>query len=843
MAGKEQYVSVGGHRLKLSNLDKVLYPETGTTKGEVIDYYARVANVLIPYSRNRPATRKRWVHGVGTADEPGQMFFQKNLDDATPDWVTRRTLAHSDHDNDYPLVNNIATLTWLAQIAALEIHVPQWRFGAADDKGYAERKNPDRLVLDLDPGPGTGLAECAEVARFAREILTGMGLEPMPVTSGSKGIHLYAALDESQSSDTVSAVAHELARALEADHPDLVVSDMKKSLRDGKVLVDWSQNSANKTTIAPYSLRGRSRPMVAAPRTWRELASPTLEQLDFQQVLDRIEKRGDVLEPLRKGEAGSLDLGDAEESVRDRLHTYRSMRDAAKTPEPVPADRPEASDGRSFVIQEHHARALHYDFRLEHDGVLVSWALPKGVPTDPGKNHLAVQTEDHPLEYGSFEGSIPKGEYGAGTVSIWDSGVVATHKWREGKEIIVTLQGEQHGTRTYALIHTGGSKGNQWLIHLMDHEPDYGEQTTGSTNPRAAAKKTAPRKKAAARTAKPENSSLVPSPMLASLGNEAAFVAANGRDSGGTDSGGENEWAFEMKWDGVRVIAVVESGDIRLLSRTGKDVTAAYPELADLRTAIGDADGRFVLDGEVVALNAAGRPDFQALQPRMSLSNEREVAAAREATPVTYLVFDVLEAEGKSTVRRSYDDRRALLAEVIHPSGAVQVPAAFEGDLESALDSSRQLGLEGVMAKLRSASYSPGKRTDAWVKLKHHRAQEVVVAGWRPGTGRRASRIGSLLLGVPDGEQLRYVGRVGTGFTEKQLDEILADLKKTARVTSPLIDVPDADARDANWVRANRVAEVEFAEWTTTGRLRQPSWRGWRPDKTVDDVRVEVAET
>jgi len=227
----------------------------------------------------------------------------------------------------------------------------------------------------------------------------------------------------------------------------------------------------------------------------------------------------------------------------------------------------------------------------------------------------------------------------------------------------------------------------------------------------------------------------------------------------------------------------------------------------------------------------------------MSLSNEREVAAAREATPVTYLVFDVLEAEGKSTVRRSYDDRRALLAEVIHPSGAVQVPAAFEGDLESALDSSRQLGLEGVMAKLRSASYSPGKRTDAWVKLKHHRAQEVVVAGWRPGTGRRASRIGSLLLGVPDGEQLRYVGRVGTGFTEKQLDEILADLKKTARVTSPLIDVPDADARDANWVRANRVAEVEFAEWTTTGRLRQPSWRGWRPDKTVDDVRVEVAET
>ena len=840
MAGKEQYVSVGGHRLRISNLDKVLYPETGTTKAEVLDYYARVATVLIPYARNRPATRKRWVHGVGTADDPGQMFFQKNLDDSTPDWVTRRTVKHSDHDNDYPLVNNIATLTWLAQIAALEIHVPQWRFGAPDAHGIAERKNPDRLVLDLDPGPGTGLAECAEVARLARSILTDMGLDPMPVTSGSKGIHLYAALDGSQSSENVSAVAHELARALEADHPDLIVSDMKKSLREGKVLVDWSQISANKTTITPYSLRGRSRPMVAAPRTWRELSSPTLDQLDFRQVLDRIDKRGDVLEPLRKGEAGSLDLGDADESVRDRLHTYRSMRDAAKTPEPVPAERPETSTGKSFVIQEHHARALHYDFRLEHDGVLVSWALPKGPPVDSGKNHLAVQTEDHPLEYGTFEGTIPKGEYGAGTVSIWDSGTFALHKWREGKEVIVTVQGEQRGTHTYALIHTGGSKGNQWLIHLMDHEPDYGEQSNAT--PATTAKKDTQATKAT--TSRP-----IPSPMLATLGAEDAFVAAHGRgaseqppDESADHEPAADEWAYEMKWDGVRIIAAIESGDIRLRSRTGKDVTATYPELADLTKALRtDATGRVVLDGEVVALNAVGRPDFQALQPRMSLSNANEVAAARARTPVTFLVFDVLELDGKSVARRSYDERRKLLEAAVTPTGAIQVPAAFEGDLEAALDSSRQLGLEGVMAKLRGASYSAGKRTDAWVKLKHHRAQEVVVAGWRPGTGRRANRIGSLLLGVPDGDRLRYVGRVGTGFTEKQLDEILDQLAKTRRKTSPLVDVPAVDARDANWVRADRVAEVEFAEWTTTGRLRQPSWRGWRPDKTLDDVRVELA--
>src|SRR6187431_1163757 len=209
MATKET-VSLDGHRITLTNLDKVMYPETGTTKGDVLAYLAEIAPVLIPHAANRPATRKRWVHGTG-----GEMFFQKNLDDSTPTWVKRRSIQHSDHVNEYPLVNDLATLTWLGQIAALEIHVPQWQFGRT-----GVQKNPDRFVLDFDPGEGVGLAECAEVARFARTILTGMGLDPMPVTSGSKGIHLYAALDGTQTSEQVSAVAHELARILEGERPD-----------------------------------------------------------------------------------------------------------------------------------------------------------------------------------------------------------------------------------------------------------------------------------------------------------------------------------------------------------------------------------------------------------------------------------------------------------------------------------------------------------------------------------------------------------------------------------------------------------------------------------------------
>lgn len=286
-------VTIGGHAVTLTNREKVMYPATGTSKGDVVDYYTAIAAVMIPHCADRPATRKRWVHGVGTAAEPGEVFFQKNLDDSAPEWVRRASLAHADHTNSYPLVNDVATLVWLAQIAALEIHVPQWRFDAA-----GRQLNPDRLVLDLDPGEGVPLADCAEVALLARSALQGRGFDPVPVTSGSKGIHLYAALDGSRSSDDIAETAHELARSLEAEHPDDIVSTVSRELRPGKVFIDWSQNRDSKTTVAPYSLRGREHPMVAAPRSWRELAAPGLRQLDYRETLSRVRRRGDPLAQL-----------------------------------------------------------------------------------------------------------------------------------------------------------------------------------------------------------------------------------------------------------------------------------------------------------------------------------------------------------------------------------------------------------------------------------------------------------------------------------------------------------------------------------------------------------------
>ena len=806
MSATKQVVSVGGQRLTLTNLDKVLYPETGTTKGEVLDYYASIAHVLIPHSRARPATRKRWVNGVGTDEHPGEMFFQKNLDDSTPDWIPRGTIEHKNHSNDYPLVNNLATLTWFGQIAALEIHVPQWRFART-----GEVKNPDRLVLDLDPGEGAGLQECAEVAREARAILRDMGLDPMPVTSGSKGIHLYAALDGRQTSDEVSAVAHELARALEAAHPDLIVSDMKKELRRGKVLVDWSQNNGSKTTITPYSLRGRSHPMVAAPRTWRELASPSLAQLDFQEVLRRVKRRGDPLADLVKGHLDAL------EPTTDRLATYRRKRDASKTPEPVPSEAAQPTEGQSFVIQEHHARRLHYDFRLEHDGVLVSWALPKGVPTSKTENHLAVQTEDHPLAYGSFEGTIPAGEYGGGEVSIWDAGSYELEKWRDGKEVIATLTGTKPSglgePRRFALIHTGGGgrAENNWLIHLMDPVQQPGPSHPGPSHPVA---KQAPL-----------------SPMLATLGT-AESVRADDSPAG---------WAFEMKWDGIRAIARVEGGAVRLTSRNGNDLTRSFPDIAEAVAHSIDASVDCVLDGEIVALDSRGRPDFGRLQGRMKLTKKAEVERAIDQTRAHYFVFDALERGSESLVSRDYDFRREALEEIVQTdaSSLVQCPPAYEGDLDEALAASAELHLEGVVAKKRDSTYRSGKRSPAWVKLKLHKTQEVVVVGWRPGAGRRANTIGSLLLAVPQDGALRYAGRVGTGFSERDLADLQAKFSRMERKTSPAEDVPAADARDAHWVTPSDVGEVEFAEWTTTNRLRQPVWRGWRVDKKPDDVVIE----
>lgn len=736
-------------KVTLTNADKVLYPATGTTKSDVFGYYTTIAPVMIPHIAGRPATRKRWPDGVG---QPA--FFEKQLAASAPDWLDRGSITHRSGTTTYPIINNPPGLAWIAQQAALEVHVPQWRFVDAQP-GPATR-----LVFDLDPGEDVGSRQLCEVARAVRDLMAAIGLPAYPVTSGSKGLHLYVPLTEPVSSRGAALLAKRVAQQLEADMPMLVTSTMTKGLRKGKVFVDWSQNNAAKTTIAPYSLRGRTEPTVAAPRSWEELEDPGLSQLRFDEVLKRVARDGDLIAAL-----------DRPAGEPDRLITYRSMRDRRKTPEPVPVTEPVVGQNDTFVIQEHHARRLHYDVRFERDGVLVSWAVPKNLPDDPSVNHLAVRTEDHPLEYATFQGTIPKGEYGAGEVSVWDTGSYDTEKFNDD-EVIVILHGRRISGR-YALIHTGGKN---WLAHRTKDQP-----APAPTDLR---------------------------PMLATGGSVAELPA--------------DRWAFEGKWDGYRLLFDADHAVMRLRSRSGRDVTGEYPQLQAVATDL--ADHHVLLDGEVVALDEAGVPSFANLQNR------------GPDTRIEYWAFDLLYLDGRLLLNVTLRDRRKLLETLAAGSNLI-VPKQISGDGADALAFSRRRGWEGVVAKRRDSTYHPGRRSSAWVKDKNWNTQEIVIGGWRRGEGGRSSGVGALLMGIPGIGGLDFVGRVGTGFTERELTRLRDVLGPLHTETSPFntrLTAKDADS--VTFVRPALVGEVRYGEWTSDGRLRHPSWRGLRPDKSPGEV-------
>ncbi|HEY9313397.1 ATP-dependent DNA ligase [Williamsia sp.] len=771
-------LEVDGHSIAVTHLDKVIYPATGTVKAQVIEYYAAIADVMLPHIRNRPVTRKRWPDGVESTP-----FFEKNLPSHAPEWLGRVRLGHSDRDVVYPVLSARADLVWLAQQAALELHVPQWALestGGADESYKVDRLT-DRVVLDLDPGPDVTLFDCAQVALRIKEMLDAIGLPCFPVTSGSKGIHVYFRLQDAISSDSARKVAKQIATGLQSESPDLVTAQMTKAVRTGRVFVDWSQNSASKTTLAPYSMRGREQPCVAAPRLWEELEDNDIRHIMFDEMPERIENYGDLLADLENPSDTSSRSSPATPVVD--LGAYRRKRDERKTPEPFGDSRPDDARGGDpmFVIQEHHARRLHYDFRLERDGVLVSWAVPKNLPLEGDKNRLAVQTEDHPIDYADFSGDIPSGEYGGGHVEIWDRGTYETEKWRD-KEIIVRLHGERIQGR-YALIRTGDKN---WLAHLMSDEP---------------------------RPIVPD-SLRDPRPMLATDETIEHLT--------------DDKWAFEGKWDGYRILLRYIDGKLQLTSRSGIDMTKDFPQIHTVADDLGLLD--VVLDGEVVVFDEQGRTNFTQLAGR---SNSDDL-------DVKLLLFDILYLNGSSLLKLKWEDRRALLEEIgkaFSTNAPVQLPPLLPGPGSDAVALSRDRGWEGVVAKRRDSTYQQGRRSKTWLKQKNWSDIEVVIGGWRPGKGGRSNRIGSLLMGLPEETGLRYVGRVGTGFSDAQLETLLAELEPLRRKTSPFLGHLDRPVEsDAVWVLPKLVADVRFMDWTSAGHLRHPSWRGIRRDKLPGDL-------
>jgi bifunctional non-homologous end joining protein LigD len=468
------------------------------------------------------------------------------------------------------------------------------------------------------------------------------------------------------------------------------------------------------------------------------------------------------------------------------LDSYRRKRDFKATPEPT-GDEASGTEERTarFVVQEHHARSLHWDLRLEHDGTLASWAVPKGIPPDPRKNHLAVRTEDHPLEYLDFAGDIPQGQYGAGTMLIWDRGTYELHKWRD-KEVMVTLHGERVQGR-YVLFRTDG---DNWMIHRMDPPQDPDRETM------------------------PERIE----PMLARTGELP---------------GDDGKWAYEIKWDGVRGIAYVEGGRMRLEARSGRDITARYPELRELGRALAGREA--VLDGEVVAFDADGRPSFQKLQGRMHLTSEHAVRRLSQSDPVHYVIFDLLWLDGHSLCALPYTERREQLVALGLNGATWRTPANHVGDGAAMLEASRAQGLEGIIAKRLDSTYAPGRRSPHWVKVKNVRTTDVVIGGWLPGEGRRSTQFGALVVGYHEDGALKYAGRVGTGFDEAELNRLGALFADLARPDSPFDG--RQPPREAQFIEPVLVASVGYGEWTQARTLRHPRYLGLRDD--IDPETVE----
>jgi bifunctional non-homologous end joining protein LigD len=464
-----------------------------------------------------------------------------------------------------------------------------------------------------------------------------------------------------------------------------------------------------------------------------------------------------------------------------RLQDYERKRKRSATPEPFGGRRGKGKP--IFVVQRHDARRLHYDFRLERDGALASWAVPKGIPLEPGQRHLAVHVEDHPLDYATFEGEIPAGSYGAGTVEIWDRGTYELVEEKADGGLTVKLAGDRlRGVWTLVPARLDGDEKNWLLVRKRD-------ATTPAGRPRPAYE-----------------------PMLATLTDDVP-----------TGPG----WLHEVKWDGYRALANVAGGDVTLASRRGNDLTGRFAVVARaLERAVRTPD--CVFDGEVCALDEEGRSSFSVMQ--------------QGSGPFVYYVFDVLEIDGEPVLDLPLRERRERLAGLLDLRGdTIRLSEAFDDGL-ALLAAAEAQGLEGILAKKADSRYQPGRRTRDWLKVKTHQEQEFVVAGYTKGKGRRARTLGSLVLAVMRGGQLEYVGNVGTGFTEDEIERLLRKLRPLERATSAFPEapkMPKVRKDDVVWVEPELVAEVEFAEWTHDGRLRAPVYRGLREDKEPDEVRRE----
>ena len=786
--GEHWWMEVDGKRLRLSNLDKVYWPDEGFTKGDLINYYFNVADEILPYLADRPLTMKRMPDGIA-----GPHFYEKNAPSHTPDWMRRCRVESEDDEakmgyNDFLVADDVASLLFVANLGAIEFHPLHSRCETIEQ--------PDYLFFDLDPFPPSTFDDVLAVARHVRAAVDALGLEAYPKISGATGMQIYVPIEPGPSYDDVRDFVGIVGRAILKADPDRVTMEWEVRKRTGKIFVDHNMNRRGANIAAVYSVRPEPGATVSTPVTWNEVEEGEIRPQHFTiaTIHERLAEVGDLFRPVLDE---PVDVSEALDKVgvkrtpvpqaTARLAEYDRKRDFQGTPEPPPKAVP--SRGDMFVIQKHDATRLHYDLRLERDGVLVSWAVPKGLPTKTGERRLAVQTEDHPMEYGTFEGWIPEGHYGAGEVRIFDTGTFETLEWTDDK-----VSFRLHGNRHQGEWHLVKTKEN-WLVFLSKKSVDR----------------------------QPPEPPPNYQPMLAELWPEAFD---------------DPKWRYEPKLDGIRTLAYVTTDQTKLVSRTGRDHTGIYPELGNLAQYVNALSA--VIDGEIVAPDEKGRPSFERLQQRMNLSSPTQIQKARSKIPVLFYAFDLLWVDGRDLTGESIEGRREAMEEAITETGPMRMTAYRDGDGLAMFEAAKDLGFEGVVAKRLGTPYQSGKRSKDWRKVKAVNRQDCIILGWTRGSGSRSATFGALLVGAYDSSgEMKWIGQVGTGFTESVLDHLLKELGER-ETDKPAVNDPELKkVKGARWVEPELVCEVEYLQFTNAGKLRAPSFKGIRPDKLPADAMIE----
>ncbi len=778
MARSSQIAQVGKRTIELSNLNKVLYPADHIVKAELVHYYLTIAPTILSHIKGRPLSLVRFPDGID-----GEKFFQKNRPDWAPQWLEYVTLGEGAEKKDYILATEAASLVWLANLACIELHQMHAR--------APKYETPDYFVFDFDPPDGFTFPRVAELALEFKEHIESFGYHPFVKTTGRKGVHVLVPIEPKWSFQEAFEAAEAVAKPFVAAREKLLTLHLKKEYRKGRVFLDIFRNRNHQTIVAPYSVRGLPGAPVSTPVSWDELGSiKSIAELNISTVLERVKSNGDpweaiaaYAEPLHTKRTAATKKTlppSAKHKTPETLEKYKQKRSFDKTPEPPPAIA--LGEGNAFVVHRHHASRLHYDLRLEQDGVLKSWAVPKGLPPRPGVMRLAVATEDHPLEYLNFEGTIPKGEYGGGEMWIYARGKYLITKEKKNG-FYFRLQSKELN----AEYRTHKTKENEWLLERVDiPQIDYLRDEI--------------------------------EPMLAS---SAEKPPASG------------DYLYEVKWDGIRALIALDDGRMTIRTRNTMDITNRFPELLVPEQAFRASTGLF--DAEIVCLDEKGKPVFKHVIHRMQQTSEGAIERARATYPAVCYVFDCLYLDGRPIVNEPLVRRRAWLADALKPNTPYRLSEVVD-DGHALFEAAKTLGLEGIMAKEKNSPYQPGKRSAHWLKIKTRQMVDCVIIGYTAGKGNRAAEFGALHLAVEEQGTLRYVGKVGTGFDSKMMKRIFAELKSLKKVKRPVKEKPLDDAT-STYVEPRLICEVEYASWTKDNMLREPVFVKMREDMEADGSR------